>query len=117
MNGETKILVGWTDTSHPDHHSEKGYGQLAHDPSRIDSPFLVSSLTIAENEGPNDTLPDLRLALDVKCLRLTDTFMLLPDAEEIWFSQYEPMSIAQPNADEIELIGFAKMPAGLENAG
>ena len=116
-NGETKIHVGWEDTSHPDHHADQGHGVLANDASRADATFMVYSLSIAENTGPDDALPDLRLALNVNCVRLTDDFVLLPAAEEIYFSQYEPMSIAQPSPEEIQLVGVAKMPVGHEGVG
>ena len=109
MTDEEAILIGWEDASYPEHHASSGYGTLAHDETRQDAAFLVSSLGFAENQGPDDTIPEFRLAQDIKCLRLTE-LVLTTDAEQICFSQYEPMSVAQPSDDEIELLGFATMP-------
>ena len=101
MNGDHKILVGWRDETYPQSHAASGLGTLKHDATRSRAPFLVSGLAIVENTGPDDALPCLRLAMDVTCVRLTETYLLHPDAEVITFSQYEPMSVAQPTAEPV----------------
>ena len=84
------------------------------DETRAKSPFLVVSLEFDEN-GPNDVISDWRLSIIVKCLRLTENYELLTNAEFVTFSKREPMSVAQPPDNEIELMGYARMPIGLQH--
>lgn len=105
------VVVGWQDGSYPDYRASTGRGQLAHDPSRATAPFLVSSVSFVEGEGPDDVLPgNHRLSLDVRWLRLTDDYCLVADPEKVRFSLHEPMSVAQPPVSRIKLLGYAELP-------
>jgi hypothetical protein len=51
-----------------------------------------------------------RLAREVHCLRLTHNYFLTPNSERIRFSLDEPMSVARPSRDNVEVVGYAELP-------
>ena len=115
-NGQDKITVGWKDTKTAEAHASRGRGELCNDESRGTAPFVVIAVKFVEDSGPDDGGLGFRISTNIRCLRVTEEMQLLPNAELIQFSKFEPMSMVQPLDESINLVGYAKMPIG-DNGG
>lgn len=105
------IMVAWQSASHVDYYLQSGQADCANDPARAQARFLVFSVSLVEAEGPDDVFPDSqRYARDVVCVRLDDDLSFSAKSERIRFSLNEPMSIAQPQESQIEIVGFVQLP-------
>jgi hypothetical protein len=115
FDNPTEVMVAWRNLSFPDYPATVGNGTLAHDPTRGLALFLVTSIELIESTGPDDSFPgNHRLARDVRCLRLTDDGSFTADAERIHFMLNEPMCVAQPDEDDLEVVGYAELPINWE---
>jgi hypothetical protein len=81
----------------------------AHDESRASALFLVTAITLQEITGPEDIGAPPRLSKSVQCVRLTADGWLKEDAERVSFHE-DPESLARPEPDEIEVVGYASLP-------
>ena len=81
------------------------------DRSRGVAAFLVARIELETNDGPDDVYPgERRLCRKVQCIRLGDASVLIENAEEIYFTLDEPMSVIRPDEEAIEILGYATLP-------
>ena len=107
-----RVTVGWRRLGDPDYFYKNGKGVLRHDPSRAVATFLITQIVLETHHGPDDVFPDdeWRMSRLVHAVRLTSDFVFTEQSEEILFSLNEPMSLADPDEDSIEILGCAELP-------
>ena len=106
-----EIIVAWAASSYAEYRARAGTGTLADDETRGSALFLVSSISLVEDSGPDDVFPgNHRLTRDVRCLRLTNESCLVAEPERIRFALDEPMSVIRPAEREINVVGYAELP-------
>lgn len=105
------VTVAWSNHAYVDHHIASGKATPASDPSRAHAKFLVTSIALVEGDGPEDVFPDSnRYSRQVVCVRLSDDLSFTHDSERIDFSLNEPMSIAEPKENRVEILGAVALP-------
>jgi hypothetical protein len=113
-----EVRVAWRDRHYPEYHVRVGNGTGADDDSRGTAPFLVIAVELTEAVGPDDVCPgNHRLSRDVRCVRLSDGMEFSAESEHIRFSLNEPMSVAQPDEEAIEVLGYAELPISWDVVG
>jgi hypothetical protein len=113
-----EVIVGWQDQHYPEYHARAGNGTRLDDDSRGVDPFLVFAVELIESEGPDDVCPgNHRLAREVLCVRLTDGMEFSDESERVRFSLDDPMSVARPDEESIEVLGRAKLPISWDVVG
>lgn len=105
------VMVAWRSQTYIDYHIQSGSAITASDPSRAQAMFLITSVSLVESDGPDDAFPDsFRYSCQVDCVRLADDMSFTSESERIRFSLNEPMSVAQPDQQQIEIVGSVRLP-------
>jgi hypothetical protein len=110
------VHVAWTSRIHFDSYLLHNSGIDATDETRGSAPFLVTSVMLEECEGPSDIGAPARLSRIVRAVRLTEGGRLQRDAERILFWLDEPMALARPDFEQIDVLGYARLPVGWETS-
>ena len=111
FTGCNQIAVAWHSQYYPEYHAKNGNGIIMNDRSRGIATFLVARIELETNDGPDDVYPsERRLCRKVQCIRLGDASVLIENAEEIYFTLDEPMSVIRPDEESIEILGYATLP-------
>jgi hypothetical protein len=94
-----------------------GTGTEVHDTTRGEALFLVVSVELTEQSGPEDVCPgNHRLSREIHCVRLSPDMRFSPGPERIRFALDEPMSVARPKEGSIEVLGFTELPISWDEA-
>ena len=110
VEGIEKLSVAWPDMSWLKSYEQHDSYEIDVDDNRGTYLYLVVSILMVEVSGPDDVAPYPRLSRDVKCVRLDEKGWIYPDSENIQFNLDEGVSLARPDHEEIEIVGFAELP-------
>jgi hypothetical protein len=107
------LIVAWLEAwrPRPEDPPERWGGTAAHDASRGQALFLITSITLRHDETPDDVEPGNHwLARSVHATRLADDLTFGDDSERIAFMMNDRMSVTKTTEDRMEVVGYADMP-------